>query len=387
MEYPDENSEQEKVKLMEFTQQKKYYKVFADIDDLLMCFGGFLRYALGRRTYITGVVPEFIKDNIDLINKKWFVNYIRDICNYEEDRRRWNTCSKDDDVAYDDICDYSGWLGLKDLLVEEYAKRRYEYSLDYYGIKLTELHLYHVVKKDEKTRHKANAKTATHIGICSSPEKVPSMIYDYCELRGNLLQSYRSSEKKGVIQYDVGLENEYFELSNQSPDSTPEWRLAPDFGRRLPYRGEMYILGGDINKKPFFDNAFCVPIKYTSEQIKSACIRIYRELAQRDISEKVQEYSNIMGVEASGVNITSAVSRWGSCSDKNVLSFSWRLITASDDVVEYVVVHELAHTIERKHTEKFWSIVESILPDYRNRKEKLKLSKEQKELNEWLLAG
>ena len=78
------------------------------------------------------------------------------------------------------------------------------------------------------------------------------------------------------------------------------------------------------------------------------------------------------GCEVTAVKINSAKGRWGSCSGKNSLNFSWRTVLASDDAIDYVVVHELAHTIEHNHSSRFWNIVEKTLPDYRRRESEFK---------------
>jgi predicted metal-dependent hydrolase len=72
------------------------------------------------------------------------------------------------------------------------------------------------------------------------------------------------------------------------------------------------------------------------------------------------------------VRISSARTRWGSCSQKGNLSFTWRLVMAPPDVIDYVVVHELCHTREMNHSRSFWEQVEAILPDFRQRRRWLK---------------
>jgi len=161
--------------------------------------------------------------------------------------------------------------------------------------------------------------------------------------------------------------------------------LSEKFGSRLPYRGVYYILGGDGGRKSFFDNAFCVPVTYSSEQITSACIRIYRELARRDLTAKVQEYAAKVGVNPTGLKINGAKTCLSSCSAKNNLSFSWRLIMMDDDVIDYVVVYELMHILEDKHSPKFWEIIEDILPEYKIRQAKLKELKDKFAKENWYI--
>ena len=72
------------------------------------------------------------------------------------------------------------------------------------------------------------------------------------------------------------------------------------------------------------------------------------------------------------MRITGAKTRWGSCSGRNTLNFSWRLLAAEEDAVRYVVIHELAHTAEHNHSSRFWALVESACPDWRRQRESLR---------------
>ena len=145
------------------------------------------------------------------------------------------------------------------------------------------------------------------------------------------------------------------------------------YGDEVIYRGKQYPIIEKAGNRIGFDNvSFYMPPGLSSEQIKSACVSIYRLLAKRDLTEKVRDYAKQMSVVPAGVKINSASTRWGSCSSKKSLNFSWRLIMAEDSVIDYVVVHELAHITEMNHSERFWSIVEGVLPDYRKSKKRLK---------------
>lgn len=91
--------------------------------------------------------------------------------------------------------------------------------------------------------------------------------------------------------------------------------------------------------------------------------------AKRTLPQLVRRYSSVMGVRPASVLITSAQTRWGSCSAKGTICFSWRLMRMPADFVEYVVVHELAHLVELNHSPRFWAVVRSVLPDYEQRRE------------------
>lgn len=86
------------------------------------------------------------------------------------------------------------------------------------------------------------------------------------------------------------------------------------------------------------------------------------------ITEKVSQYAEQMGVSYGRIAIRDQKTRWGSCSARGNLNFNWRLILAPAEVLEYVVVHELAHRKEMNHSDRFWSHVGDVLPDYKIRR-------------------
>ena len=90
----------------------------------------------------------------------------------------------------------------------------------------------------------------------------------------------------------------------------------------------------------------------------------YRERAKQVLSERVKFFADQYNFQYKKVGITSARTRWGSCSATGSLNFSWRLIMAPLQVVDYVVVHELVHTIVQNHSKRFWRKVAAIMPNY-----------------------
>jgi len=92
--------------------------------------------------------------------------------------------------------------------------------------------------------------------------------------------------------------------------------------------------------------------------------RWYRTEALHILKERVEWYAGQYGFEYKKIGITSARTRWGSCSASGSLNFSWRLILTPPEVVDYVVVHELAHTQIHNHSRTFWKKVRSIMPEY-----------------------
>ncbi len=97
----------------------------------------------------------------------------------------------------------------------------------------------------------------------------------------------------------------------------------------------------------------------------SAVERWYRREARRRVSELVGREAERLGVEYRELAIRDSRTRWGSCSQRGTLSFSWRLLLAPGDVLEYVVVHELCHIRELNHRKAFWGLLEAAWPGWR----------------------
>lgn len=79
-----------------------------------------------------------------------------------------------------------------------------------------------------------------------------------------------------------------------------------------------------------------------------------------------------MDVRPEKLRISSARTRWGSCSAKGTISLTWRLVMAPPEILDYVIVHELAHLKVKNHSSAFWKVVETYLPGYQNQRKWLK---------------
>ena len=92
-----------------------------------------------------------------------------------------------------------------------------------------------------------------------------------------------------------------------------------------------------------------------------------RRRAAEYIPARVARYAPVVGVVPTGVKITSARKRFGSCNGKNSLCFSWRLMQYPPAAIDYVVVHELCHIHHHDHSPAFWAAVARVMPDYKQR--------------------
>lgn len=132
------------------------------------------------------------------------------------------------------------------------------------------------------------------------------------------------------------------------------------------YLGNLYELRLVPPQRPAlkFDNGFTLG---SAAQPRGEMVftKWYRKQASLVIAERVSKFSKQYGFTPNQVKITSAKTRWGSCSGNGNLNFTWRLIMAPLEVVDYVVVHELVHLRVKDHSQNFWGNVEGIMPEYK----------------------
>ncbi len=112
--------------------------------------------------------------------------------------------------------------------------------------------------------------------------------------------------------------------------------------------------------------------RISTREYTQAEIRVYKKRAQGIIARRVAHYAGIMDVDYNRITIRDQKSRWGSCSTGKNLNFSWRLILMPIEVMDYVVVHELAHLKQMNHSKDFWAEVEKVLPNYKEHRQWLK---------------
>lgn len=112
--------------------------------------------------------------------------------------------------------------------------------------------------------------------------------------------------------------------------------------------------------------------KYSLKEASPEEEKALRRLAREILPGKVQYFASLIGVTPGRITITGARTRFGSCSGKNNLSFSFYLMRFPDEAVDYVVVHELCHILQHNHSKEFYKEIEKILPDYKEREKLLR---------------
>jgi predicted metal-dependent hydrolase len=148
-------------------------------------------------------------------------------------------------------------------------------------------------------------------------------------------------------------------------------------GETLNYLGRNYQLQITDNEieNIIFDRRFLI-----SKSNQPTANKLFKEWYRAKAIEKIKpitkKFAKNLGVSYKEIKISEMKYRWGSCTPGGNLLFNWRIIKAPLYVVEYVVVHELAHLIEHNHSEDFWNIVSIQLPNYNKAKDWLKLNGE-----------
>ncbi len=136
-------------------------------------------------------------------------------------------------------------------------------------------------------------------------------------------------------------------------------RQSVGIGSTIPFRGEPHLLvAGD--RPRVCDQRIELPVRNSGARLQA----LLKHEARNAIAPLSDHYAAQLGRRVNRLTFRDTRSRWGSCSQDGNLMFSWRLIMAPPIVLEYVVVHEVAHLVEMNHSKAFWQVVERLMPDY-----------------------
>lgn len=139
-----------------------------------------------------------------------------------------------------------------------------------------------------------------------------------------------------------------------------------EIGEQFPYLGEERTLIIEPRSKHAVTEDVIHLRQSAVEQssIKQVLENFYRSRARSHFTDRANYYTERMGITYETIELRNQRTRWGSCSTEGTLSLNWRLIMAPPGVVDYIIVHELAHLMEQNHGEEFWHSVKEYIPDY-----------------------
>lgn len=136
-------------------------------------------------------------------------------------------------------------------------------------------------------------------------------------------------------------------------------------GESIPYQGSLIDLRSTGTLRGCVHlEGYVLYVPGTEAAFASKVEAFLRDKARDTILCVAKDYANMLDAPYKRVILKDTRSRWGSCSSRKNLNFSWRLIMAPEKVLRYVVAHEVSHLKEMNHSEKFWSVVASLMPDY-----------------------
>ncbi|MFN8432872.1 MAG: SprT family zinc-dependent metalloprotease [Anaerolineales bacterium] len=144
-------------------------------------------------------------------------------------------------------------------------------------------------------------------------------------------------------------------------------------GEHFLFLGQEYELRLVPPQRPAlkFDGGFTLSTS-AKARAEQAFTQWYKTQALAVFTERVNHYANQHGLSPKQVKVNSAKTRWGSCTSTGTINFTWRLVMAPLEVIDYVVLHELAHLKIQNHSPRFWKLVESLCPDFKRHRKWLR---------------
>lgn len=156
--------------------------------------------------------------------------------------------------------------------------------------------------------------------------------------------------------------------SERSEHKNERLALPPD---KLPLFGKLSPVS---HEKPYgyIDGFIHLPENMTLEALLPYLRKLYAAIAKETLIPRTYSAARGMGFEITAVRINGASTRWGSCSAQKGINLSRMLIAAPPELIDYVIVHELCHTVHMNHSPAFWELVGKYIPDFKERREALK---------------
>lgn len=147
-----------------------------------------------------------------------------------------------------------------------------------------------------------------------------------------------------------------------------------DEGETFPYLGEQHrVVTESRPSSSVVDGTFRLAKHHVQQtSIRRALETLYRREARKRFERRADHFAEEMGVEYEQIEIRNQRTRWGSCSTTGTLGLNWRLMMAPSEIIDYVIIHEIAHLQEPDHSDTFWSLVSEHDPNYEKHTEWLR---------------
>ncbi len=141
-------------------------------------------------------------------------------------------------------------------------------------------------------------------------------------------------------------------------------------GEKFLYLGKLYELDFCPHQRQALtlDTSFCLNPAYKNNA-REIFIKWYKDKAIKNFKSRALIYAPLLGVEYNQIKLSSATKRWGSCSTYGNINIVWRLVMAPQSIIDYVIIHELAHLKYMNHSQAFWKLVASVYPEHKKAKQ------------------
>jgi predicted metal-dependent hydrolase len=176
-----------------------------------------------------------------------------------------------------------------------------------------------------------------------------------------------------MITEKLKVEIQYMPRRTLSLLVTHEGRVLVKAPKRTP---EKYVLDF-VNSKSSWIQKKLAQVSNSQKSVEGLELENLDILKQKKLAkllfiEKIEYWSSKMFLKYRGLRLSSARTRWGSCTHQNIISINWRLSLLPTELLDYVIIHELAHIKEKNHSSDFWNIVSKYCSDYKATRKQLK---------------
>jgi predicted metal-dependent hydrolase len=188
--------------------------------------------------------------------------------------------------------------------------------------------------------------------IVHAPYNYPDYkIFDFVKAKQDWIRRKQSSIKNNsYINQSVADYNSYFFLGQE---------LQP-------------IISSAVRDFTVSGGVLYIPTKIPADKIMPKIERWYKKAALDIITERADYFRTRLRLSPEEISVNNNKTRWGVCDNKNRIAINWRAILLPPNLLDYIIVHEFCHLLEFNHTKNFWSIVATIIPDWRTVRTHLK---------------
>ena len=143
-------------------------------------------------------------------------------------------------------------------------------------------------------------------------------------------------------------------------------------GAKIPYFGSWYPVAWHEQQAPLIDGCCYLPKKWQGEGTQRKLVRWLKKEAMTYLTKRTSEWSIYLQVPVNSIKITTAKKRLGSCNRKKEIRYTWRIMMLPPPLIDYIILHELAHIKVHAHNKDYWKLLQQWLPNLPTLKNDLK---------------